>query len=81
MRLPLIIVSPYARPGSILKSVASQASVPKLIETLFDLPSLHSLDPAAQDGDGISDLMEAFDFTQKPLPPLSLPTRSCFLQR
>src|SRR5262249_49829019 len=56
MRLPLIVLSPYARPGFVLKSVASQASVPRLIEALFDLPPLRSLDPAAQDGDNVSDL-------------------------
>jgi phospholipase C len=81
MRLPLIVVSPYARPGFVLKSVSSQASVPRLIEALFHLPQLHSLDPAAQDGDQVSDLMEALDFSQKPLPPLVLPIRNCFLQR
>ncbi len=81
MRLPLIVISPYAKPGYVLKRVASQASVPKMIETLFNLPALHTLDPAAQDGDGTSDLMEALDFTQAPLAPLVLATRSCFLQR
>jgi phospholipase C len=81
MRLPLLIVSPYARPGYVMKSVASQASVPKLIEALFHLPSLSGLDPAAQDGDGVNDLMGAFDFTQAPLPPLTLPTRNCLFQR
>jgi phospholipase C len=81
MRLPLVILSPYARPGYVMKGVASQASVPKLIERLFNLPALHSLDPAAQDGDGVSDLMDAFDFTQAPLPPLTLAPRSCLFQR
>ncbi len=48
---------------------------------LFQLGSLHALDPAAQDGDDTSDLLDAFDFTQPPRPPLVLNTRSCFLQR
>lgn len=48
---------------------------------LFQLGSLHALDPAAQDGDDTTDLLDAFDFTQPPRPPLVLNTRSCFLQR
>jgi hypothetical protein len=34
------------------------------------------MDPAAQDADA-NDLFAAFDFTQQPLPPLVLPTRTC----
>jgi phospholipase C len=80
-RLPAIIISPYARPGYIMHSVAHQASVPKLIERLFNLPSLHSRDPAAQDGDDTNDLLEAFDFSQTPNPALVLPQRTCLFQR
>ena len=54
---------------------------PKFIETIFHLPSLHSLDPAAQDGPDTNDLTEAFDFTQKPNPPLVLQPRDCGGQR
>jgi hypothetical protein len=38
--------------------------------------TLHDLDPAAQDAQA-NDLLGAFDFTQTPLDPLVLPTRSC----
>ena len=38
--------------------------------------SLSDLDPAAQDGQA-NDLLNAFDFTQKPLEPLVLKTRTC----
>jgi phospholipase C len=79
-RLPLIIVSPYAKPG-VYHRVAQHASIPKFIEQVFKLPSLSSQDPAAQDGEGTDDLTMAFDWKQEPLPPLVLPTRSCFLQR
>lgn len=75
-RLPLIIISPYAKPGFIFKEVAEQASIPKFIETVFGAPALSTLDPAAQDGQA-NDLMNAFDFNQAPLPPLVLPTHSC----
>jgi phospholipase C len=80
-RLPAIIISPYAKPGFILSSVAHQASVPKLIEALFNLPALHSMDPAAQDGPMTNDLTEAFDFNQAMNAPLPLTARSCGGQR
>jgi phospholipase C len=80
-RLPLIIVSPYTKPGSVYKNVAQHASVPKFIEKVFGLPSLAAQDPAAQDGPGTDDLTSAFDWTQPPLPPLVLDTRNCVGQR
>jgi phospholipase C len=75
-RLPLIVISPYAKPGFIFHEVSEQASIPKFIEEVFGAPPLSSLDPAAQDGQA-NDLMNAFDFTQAPLPPLPLQTRVC----
>jgi phospholipase C len=80
-RLPAIIISPYARPHFILKSVAHQASIVKLIETIFGLPMLSSMDPAAQDGPATSDLLEAFDFSQPPQAPLMMQQRNCAGQR
>jgi phospholipase C len=79
-RLPLIVVSPYAKTG-IYSRVSNHASIPKFVERVFNLPSLSSQDPAAQDGPGTDDLTAAFDWTQTPLPPLPLPTRSCTGQR
>ena len=75
-RVPLIVISPYAKPGFIFKEVIEQASVPRFIEKVFGAPTLSSIDPAAQDGQA-NDLMNAFDFDQIPLPPLVLNTRSC----
>lgn len=75
-RLPLIVISPYAKPGYVFKEVSEQASIPKFIETIFGAPALSTLDPAAQDGQA-NDLLNAFDFSQAPLPPLVLPLRSC----
>jgi phospholipase C len=80
-RLPAIFISPYARPGLVYKNVAHQASLPKFIEAVFNLPSLNSLDPAAQDGPDTDDLTGAFDFSQAPNPPLELKTRNCLGQR
>jgi phospholipase C len=76
-RLPLIIVSPYAKPGFVFKEVAEQASVPRFIEKIFgSTKTLHDLDPDAQDAQA-NDLMNAFDFHQAPLPPLVLTERTC----
>ncbi len=75
-RLPLLVISPYARPGFIFHEQAEQASVPRFIERLFGAPPLSDRDPAAQDGQA-NDLMGAFDFTQRPLPPLVLDPRTC----
>ena len=65
-RLPLIIISPYAKPGFVYSRVAQHASIPKFIEKVFGLPSLASQDPAAQDGPDTDDLTTAFDWTQPP---------------
>ena len=76
-RLPLIVISPYAKEGYVLSDVAEQASIPRFIEKVFGATkTLSDLDPAAQDGQA-NDLMNAFDFTQKPLPPLVLQKRTC----
>jgi phospholipase C len=76
-RLPLIVISPYARPHFVFKEVAEQASIPKFIEKIFGATkSLSDIDPAAQDGQA-NDLLGAFDFNQTPLPPPVRKTRSC----
>jgi len=80
-RLPALIISPYAKPGYVMHGVAHQGSIPKFIERVFGLPHLQAMDPAAQDGDETNDLLDAFDFTQTPNPPLTLTTRLCIGQR
>jgi phospholipase C len=76
-RLPLLILSPYAKPGFVFKEVSEQASIAKFIETVFHAATtLSNLDPAAQDGQA-NDLLGAFDFNQAPLPPLVLRPRAC----
>jgi phospholipase C len=76
-RLPLIVISPYARPHFVFKETAEQASIPRFIEKIFGAQNaLSDFDPAAQDGQA-NDLLNAFDFTQQPLPPLVLKQRFC----
>ncbi|HTQ45539.1 MAG TPA: alkaline phosphatase family protein [Polyangiaceae bacterium] len=74
-RLPLIVISPYAKQG-VYKNVAEQASIPKFILENFGASEyLADMDPAAQDKQA-NDLMDMFDFTQSPLPPLVLKQRA-----
>jgi len=77
LRMPLLIVSPYAKPGFVFRENADQASLARFVERVFGAEStLADLDPAAQDAEA-NDLFGAFDFEQQPLPPLIRPERDC----
>jgi phospholipase C len=76
-RLPLLVISPYAKPGFIFKEQAEHASIARFIEKVFgSTKTLHDTDTNAFDATA-NDLLNAFDFDQKPLPPLVLSQRSC----
>jgi len=61
-RVPLVIVSPYAKPGYVSHVTHDFSSVVKFCETVFNLPSLGF-------GDTVSDdLTDSFNFNQKPRP-------------
>jgi phospholipase C len=68
-RLPFIVVSPYARAGSIVHDAGDQISIMKLAERIFSLPPLASLPDEEggvptkpRDADpAITDLLGAFD--------------------
>jgi phospholipase C len=67
-RVPLIIVSPYARAGYISHQEHEIAGNLKFIEETFGLPSLGGADVRA---DGFDDM---FDYTQAPIPFQQIPT-------
>jgi phospholipase C len=69
MRLPVIVVSPYARRGYVSHTRWEYGSILKFIEQAFDLPSIHSTDVRA------NSLIDAFDFTQKPRPFVRIHTK------
>src|SRR5918911_3448155 len=71
LRVPLLVISPYARRGYISHSTYSFDSVLKTFEELADLPPLTARDRTAHD------LLDSFDFGQRPAPPLLLHPRSC----
>jgi phospholipase C len=77
IRVPLIIISPYARQtvhgqqGYITHTPYELSSVLRFIEERFGLAALSSRDATA------NDILDAFDFSQAPLPPLVLQQRQC----
>jgi phospholipase C len=70
-RAPLIVISPYAKPHYIDNTFYNTPSMLKFAETMLKLPSLGGLDKIS------NNLTNAFDFNQKPLPPLVLQQRTC----
>jgi phospholipase C len=68
-RVPLIVVSPYARHGYVSHTQHEFGSILKFTEDAFNLPSLGQVDARA---DNLSD---CFDFTQAVQPFLTVQTR------
>ncbi|HEX8816536.1 MAG TPA: alkaline phosphatase family protein [Terriglobales bacterium] len=60
-RVPLIVISPYAKPGYISHVNHDFGSILKFVEGVFKLPSLGYADALADD------LSDCFDFKQTPL--------------
>ena len=64
-RVPLIVISPFARPAYISHTHHDFGSILKFIETTFSLPAI---DPNGTYADShADDLSDCFDFTQTPL--------------
>jgi hypothetical protein len=63
LRVPLLIISPYARPGYTDSTPAEFASVLKFTEETFRLPAMSTEDAGAYD------FSNAFDFSMKPRHP------------
>jgi phospholipase C len=70
-RVPLLVVSPYARKGYISPTQYEFSSVLKFIEERFGLPALGTRDANA------NDITDSFNFNQTPLPPVILTPRQC----
>ena len=70
-RVPLLIISPWARQGVITHTTLEFSSVLKFIEERFDLAALTERDEDA------NDLIDAFEFNHRPREPLILSTRQC----
>ncbi len=70
-RVPMLVVSPFARQGYIDHTRGDFTSVLKFIEEDFNLPALTD-----RDGQNSSDMTQNFDFTQTPLPLPTLTERT-----
>ena len=60
-RVPMIVISPYAKPAYISKVTHDFGSILKFLETTYNLPSLGYADAPADD------LSDCFNFNQTPL--------------
>ena len=83
IRVPCIVISPYAKHGYVSHTQYEFGSVLKFVEEALSLPALQSLGR----GSGYTDvraasISDAFDFKQKPAPFIPIPapySRSYFL--
>jgi phospholipase C len=66
-RVPTLVISPYAKHGYVDHTPYEFSSLLSLVEGNFGLPSLGQRDSA---GIGKDDMMNSFDFNQKPQPAL-----------
>ena len=77
-RVPLIVVSPYAKKNYVSHTVADNTAILKLIETRFGLSALNNRDAAQPD------MIEFFDFNNPPwltppTPPAQNTSGACYL--
>jgi phospholipase C len=70
-RVPMLLISPWAKAGTIAHHTLEFSSVLKMIETIWDVPPLTARDRRA------SDVLDLFDFHQRPLRPLIRQPRDC----
>ncbi len=66
VRVPLVIVSPYAKAGYTDSGIATYSSILAYVEHTFGLSPVNTSDSKAYD------FANSFDYTQRPLPPLSM---------
>jgi len=70
-RVPMIIISPYAKKGFISHTNYEFSSFLKFVELRWGLKTLTQRDIQA------NNMTDSFNFTQQPLSPLVLATHSC----
>jgi phospholipase C len=70
-RVPFILLSPYVKEGTVSHTAYEFGSVLQLIENRYKLKALTNRDVEAHS------LLDMFDFSQSPAPPLVLPLRDC----
>jgi len=71
LRVPALVISPYVKAGTVQHEVYEFSSFLSFAEHIFNLPPLTDRDRKA------NNLVDAFDFSQPPIPPLILKQRNC----
>jgi phospholipase C len=66
-RVPLLVISPYAKPGYVTHQQGDLTAMLRFVEERFNLPHLTARDHYT------GDMSDAFDFDQSPNPPLVIP--------
>jgi phospholipase C len=74
IRVPAIIISPYAKKGYVDHTTYEFASVLKLVEQTFDLPVVGPKEFGYTDTRAAA-IVNAFDFTQKPRAFVTIPAK------
>jgi len=79
IRVPMLVISPYVVPGTVVHTQYEFSSILKFIEDNWGLPPLSYRDMTANDPwDPLCTTGQCvFNFQQNPLPPLILKTRRC----
>jgi phospholipase C len=66
-RVPLLVISPYSKPGYVTSQTGGFSSILRFMEERFNLKHLTKRDGCT------SDMSDSFDFNQAPNPPLVIP--------
>jgi phospholipase C len=79
-RIPLTVISPFAKKNYVSHTVMDETAILKFIETRFNLPALNKRDAAQKD------MSEFFDFNNPPwvtppIPPQQNVSNPCYLDR
>jgi phospholipase C len=79
-RIPMTVISPYAKKNYVSHTVMDSTAILKFIETRFNLPALNNRDAAQPD------MTEFFDFNNPPwmsppTPPAQRVTNPCYLNK
>jgi len=66
-RVPMVVISPYAKPGYISDATHDFGSILKFVETTYGLPLISTVNGGYADAYA-DDLSDCFNFTQTPVP-------------
>ncbi|MGA8502128.1 MAG: alkaline phosphatase family protein [Candidatus Sulfotelmatobacter sp.] len=66
-RVPMIVISPYAKPAYISHVNHDFGSILKFIENTYGLPAISTFNGGYADSNALDDLSDCFDFSQAPI--------------